>query len=343
MCPAAAAVPRSRIGETDSGTRAKRTLKRCTKEDDAADGTRFSSEFMSDVEFESFTESPETFAPTSLEDTLRFLRTVRRHLGPLASPVPRNASSQNADKTHTGSPTKSHSRKFGPRKRTQSGLVESEPLHISTSKKSPKGSQGSEPLHVSSQNISTPLSQINASRQYAIEDLNMQIRCYEQHITTWDAPDHTFFIFPAQLLVTCTSKRDFDPLVVPDVSIVDIVCTTMAMGGPHNLHRPLSFSTFFDGAIIRHVNDEPKCHLTQGIHVEGVSPESWSSTMNEDGHFGWYMRFWIPIPFVLFQRAETRSFKIAVRVHVYGAEDQEGNLTASSDFTLTRLLRGLAM
>jgi len=148
-----------------------------------------------------------------------------------------------------------------------------------------------------------------------------------------------FFIFPAQLLMICTSKCDFDPLVVPDVSIIDLTCTTVAMGGPRNLHRPISFSTFYDGAIIRFVNDEPRCYLTRGIHVEGVSSKSWSPTMDSDGHFGWYMRFWIPIPFVLFRRAETRSFKINVRVHINGAGRQDGHLTASSDFTLTRLLR----
>ena len=152
-----------------------------------------------------------------------------------------------------------------------------------------------------------------------------------------------FFIFPAQLLITCTSKCDFDPLVVPDVSLVDLICTSVTMGGPNNLHSPLSFSTFFDGALIRYVNKEPRCHLTQGIHVEGVLSQSWSSTMNQDGHFGWYMRFWIPIPLVLFQRAETRSFKINVKIHVNGAEDKEGHLTASSDFTLTRLMKDLAM
>jgi citrate lyase gamma subunit len=25
--------------------------------------------------------------------------------------------------------------------------------------------------------------------KYALEDLNMNVRCYERHVTTWDAPD----------------------------------------------------------------------------------------------------------------------------------------------------------
>lgn len=206
------ALPRSHIGgancdvstitvanlsiENVSGTRTKRTLKRCTKEDDATNGTKLP---LKRTSFESSDESQDdlNLSPTisggssSSFQTPRLLRTVRRHLGPPESPVPRKATSREACDGQTGSPTKSNSRKWGPRDRKHSGsLVELDPpLQTTPSKKSPKKSKGFEPLNISSQSISTSLSQNNISREYALEDLNMKIRCYERHVTTWDVPD----------------------------------------------------------------------------------------------------------------------------------------------------------
>jgi hypothetical protein len=62
--------------------------------------------------------------------------------------------------------------------------------------------------------------------------------------------------------------------------------------------------------------------------------------MDRDGNFGWYIYFWIPIPFALFQRAETKVFKIDAKVRING---EDGFLHASSDFTLSRLRRALVM
>jgi len=76
--------------------------------------------------------------------TLRLLRTVRRHLGPLESSVPRKATSREAGDGHKGFPTKSNSRKWGPRGRNHSGsFVELDrALQITSSEKSPGKSKG---------------------------------------------------------------------------------------------------------------------------------------------------------------------------------------------------------
>lgn len=201
MCPAA--VPQTRIGgascdastttvandrstENDSERHMKRTLRRCTnlKEDDAADGTRTSSNAISHIELE---KSQNILAPpptirriassTSL-DTIRILRTVRQHLGAseTACPVPHKTTYQQASKSHTESPTKSPLTKHGRRRRHQSGSLGELPAHQNTTtKKSSKAPKGPETT--------------DASRGYALDDLNMQIRCYERHITTWDVPD----------------------------------------------------------------------------------------------------------------------------------------------------------
>jgi hypothetical protein len=141
-------------------------------------------------------------------------------------------------------------------------------------------------------------------------------------------------------MIACTSTNDFDPLVIPDVTIVDLVCTTVAINGPCKSHPQIAFRTFYNGATICYVNDAPTPDLSRGIHIGNVP---WCSTMDGDGNFGWYMCFWIPIPFALFQRAETRVFKIDAKVHVNGEDGEDGFLHASSDFTLSRLRRALAM
>jgi len=183
------ALPRSRVGgancdvstttlanlsiENDSGARTKRTLKWYTiEDDDITNGTRLPLKHMnlesisSDESQDDFNLSP-TLTGTSSPSfaTLRLLRTVRRHLGPLESPVPRKATSREAGDGHTGFPTKSNSRKWGPRGRKHSGsFVELDPdIQTTSSQKSPRKSKGFGPLNTSSQSLSTFLSQSNTS------------------------------------------------------------------------------------------------------------------------------------------------------------------------------------
>jgi hypothetical protein len=211
MC--SAVVPRSHIGGTnydqstiavanyptdnDSGTHTKRTLRRCTKEDDAANGTELASKSMSCIAFDGSQDIRTTLDSTSSSsslDTIRFLQSVRRHLGAFDTAagclVPPKAASQKAAKNHTGSTIKSPSRKSGPRSRQLSGsLVELGPDFQAKTTKKCSTRKISERLDISSQSIPAPRSQIDAPTQYAPEDLNMQIRCYERHVTTWDVPD----------------------------------------------------------------------------------------------------------------------------------------------------------
>ncbi|KAG2144633.1 uncharacterized protein EDB93DRAFT_1104851 [Suillus bovinus] len=190
---------------------------------------------------------------------------------------------------------------------------------------------------------SEPISQTTVDDtpgKYALENLDLMVRCYERHVTTWDSPDYGFFIFPAQLVIACTFTNDLDPLAIPDVTIVDLVCTTFAINGPYKSHPQIAFRTFYDGARMRYVNDTPTPDLSRGIHIGNIP---WCSSMDKDGNFGWYMHFWIPIPFILFQRAETRVFKIDAKVRVNGEDGKDGVLNATSDFTLSRLRSGLVM
>jgi len=228
------ALPRSRIGgancdvstitlanlsiENDSGTRTKRTLRRCTTEDDISNGTRLPLKHMNldspDESQDDLNLSPTLSGMTSPSfATLRLLRTVRRHLGPLESPAPRQATSREAGDGHTWFPTKSNSRKWGSRGRKHWGsFVELDPaLQTTSSEKSLRKSKGFGSLNTSSQNISTFLSQNNTSREYAIEDLNMKIRCYERHVTTWDMPDWACMMLS---LATITDSRIYIAILI---------------------------------------------------------------------------------------------------------------------------------
>ncbi|KAG1742702.1 uncharacterized protein EDB91DRAFT_292733 [Suillus paluster] len=328
---------------TDSGLRTRSTLRRIPTIANLAN-------LFASSKNQAILESPPTLdreSSSASVDTIRPLRSVHRLLGTSETgcPVP---SSQHAAKSPTPSPspTKSPSRKSGARRLQRSatlrlqGSTETDITSITSRiiqrlAGVPSNSDDSGDLQPASQSTTS-----DTFGKYALEDLNMEVRCYDRHVTTWDDPDHAFFIFPAQLLITCTSTCDFDPLVGPQVTVADLVCTTVAINGPNKSHRQISLKTFYDGATIRYVKDTPTPDVSRGIHIERGP---WCSTMDGDGNFGWYMCFWIPIPFALFQRAETRAFKIDARVHVNGDEGKEGHLIASSEFTLSRLLRGLAM
>ncbi|KAG1723750.1 hypothetical protein EDB19DRAFT_2043705 [Suillus lakei] len=278
-------------------------------------------------------------------DTIRPLRTVRRLLRTPETAAPPKSTCQLAVKSATSSPTKPPSKKSGTRKlrRSFSRVEDSAETDIAsiTSGILQRLSTLQVPFDLDDVGETVSHTTIHDTpAKHDFEDLNMKVRCYERHVTTWDGPDSAFFIFPAQLLIPCTSINDFDPLLVPDVTLVHLVCTTVAINGPHKSHPQIAFKTFYNGATICYVNDTPTPDLSRGIHIGDVP---WCFTKDGDGEVGWCMRVWIPIPFALFQRAETRTFKIDAKVHVNGDEGKEGYLNASIDFTLSRLRRGLAM
>lgn len=324
----------------------KRALRRLGKEDFASIPTSLdlASLFALDDSLQGPPTRNRKSPSSSIDDTLYALRSVRRLLDTPEGPVPRKTiPSQHTADNPTASPTKTPSRKSSLRKlqRLVSSRVEdaAETAIVQTLLFA-LSIRDSDNLGNLKPDLQTTVN--NASKKYPLplENLSMKVGCDERHVTTWDEPDHAFYLFPAQLLIACTSAHDFDPLLVPAVTLVHLICSTVTINGPYKSHSQISFRTFYDGATIRYVNDTPTPDLSRGIHIKEVP---WCSTKDEDGNVGWCMRFWIPIPFALFQRAETRTFKIDGKVHVNGDEGKEGNLSASNDFTLSRLLRGLAM
>ncbi|KAG0696830.1 hypothetical protein DFH29DRAFT_949308 [Suillus ampliporus] len=334
---------------TDSGTRMKRTLRRCRKEDNLVYHNPPTPSLASPVALGETSPTLNRKSSSASIDTIRPLRSVRQRLvSSEGCPASRKTTSQHATKSSTASPssTKSPSRNSGTRRlqrsisfRVETG-AETNIANITSRIIERLGTFWSASDDVGDLEHDLQTTADDTYGKYALEDLHMKVRCYERHVTTWDDHDDAFFVFPAQLLITCTSQCDFNPLVGPEVTLVDLVCSTIAIDGPYKFRRQISFRTFYDGAKVRYVDDTPTSDVSRGIHTEQVS---WCSTMDGDGTFGWYLRFWIPIPFALFQKAETRTFKIDAKVHVNGDEGQEGYLTASDDFTLSRLLRGVAM
>lgn len=339
----------------DSSSRAKgTTLRRFKKEEGVIyhipSSSDLASLFASD-ESKPISVNPPTLNKKSYTlsmDTIHPLRVVRRLLPTSDTVAPPKTTYEHAVKSSTSSPTKSPSKKSGARKhrRSVSSRVDDgaeTDIASITSRILQRLTILQAPFDLDDVGDPVPVLQTTVDAtpvKYALEDLNIKIRCHERHATSWDAPDCAFFIFPAQLLIACTSKNDFDPLAIPNVTIIDLVCTTVAINGFYKSHPQIAFRTFYDGATIRYVKDEPTPDLSRGIHIGNVP---WCSTMDRNGDCGWYIHFWIPIPFALFQRAETRTFKIDVKLHVNGEDGKDGFLNASSDFTLSRLRRGFAM
>jgi len=112
--------------ETDSGTRMKRTLRRCSKEDNVAYHTPRSNltSLIAFSESEVDLDLQPSLTRTSSLDTIRPLRTVRRRLDTfeIESLVPRKTTA----KSHTRSPTKSPSRKSEAHTRQQPASVRAE-------------------------------------------------------------------------------------------------------------------------------------------------------------------------------------------------------------------------
>ncbi|KAG1785442.1 uncharacterized protein HD556DRAFT_1450755 [Suillus plorans] len=283
---------------------------------------------------------------SSVDDTLYALRSVRRLLDTSETVCPvsgKTIPSHHAANNPTASPTKTSSRKSSVRRlqRSLSSTVDSAAeTAIFQAFLFALSNRDSDYLGNLEPHLKTTVNDTPKKYPLPLENISMKVSCDERHVTTWDEPDHAFHIFPAQLLIACTSTHDFDPLLVPAVTLVHLKCSTVARNGPYKSHSQISFKTFYDGATIRYLNDKPTPDLSRGIHIGEVP---WCSTKDGDGNVGWCMLFWIPIPFALFQRAETRTFKINAKVHVDGDGGKEGYLSASSDFTLSRLLRGLAM
>ncbi|KAH7924776.1 hypothetical protein BV22DRAFT_482759 [Leucogyrophana mollusca] len=164
-----------------------------------------------------------------------------------------------------------------------------------------------------------------------------------EHI--WDAQDDAIFAVPAQLLLKCANlgKAEFDPGAAPDVYCVELRCYTAGRKSPHS-HQPRLpvFSTCYSGAMVPNLTrNGPPAVLDdkRGVHIE----QTWHPTMDKDGVWGWYVRVWMPIPMGIFDKMETRLFKVDAKVWIDEAGDEEKAFEAGAEFTLSNLLKGRIM
>ncbi|KAG1786709.1 uncharacterized protein HD556DRAFT_1449510 [Suillus plorans] len=183
---------------------------------------------------------------SSIDDTLYALRSVRRLLDTSETVCPvsgKTVPSQHAANNPTASPTKTSSRKSS---RCGNSHISSISFRI---------------IQLRFRQSWKPR---DAPRKYPLplENISMKVSCDKRHATTWDEPDHAFLIFPAQLLIACTSTHDFDPLLVPAVTLVHLNCSTVAKNGAYKSHSQISLKTFYDGATIHYVNDKPTPDLS---------------------------------------------------------------------------------
>ncbi|KAG2341197.1 hypothetical protein BDR05DRAFT_965540 [Suillus weaverae] len=227
----------------------KRVLRRLAKDDFLAyipPSSDLASLFALGEIFEGPSTCNRKSSSSSIDDTLYHdaLRTVRRLLDTSESvcPVPRKTiPSHHAANNPTPSPSKTSSRKSFVRQ-----------LQHSVSSRVEGAAETAA--------FQTLLFALSIRDSDNLGNLEPDLQTTANDTSKKD-PLPAFYLFPVQLLIACTSAHDFDPLLVPAVTLVHLVCSTVTINGPYKSHSQISFKTFYDGATIRYVN---------GIHIGEV-------------------------------------------------------------------------
>ncbi|KAG1783416.1 hypothetical protein EV702DRAFT_1062294 [Suillus placidus] len=186
---------------TDSSPRAKGTLRRFKKEDGVIyhipSSSDLASLFALDESKPILVNSPtlnrKSSSPTIA--TILPLRAVRRFLRTSETVAPPKTTYEDAVKSSTSSPTKSKKSGAPKRRRSASSRVEDgAETHIAsiTSRFLERLSTLQIPFDLDNVGEPQAISQTTVDdtpAKYALEDLNLKVRCHEHHVTTWDAPD----------------------------------------------------------------------------------------------------------------------------------------------------------
>ncbi|KAK6996648.1 hypothetical protein R3P38DRAFT_2654804 [Favolaschia claudopus] len=164
---------------------------------------------------------------------------------------------------------------------------------------------------------------------------------FKSNFEVWDQEDDLFLIGPLTLHLTLKdpSKWDGVPISHPDVFVVDLSCTSKPIVDPSYPYCSASaaqnnkYSVRYDGAKIRcPMGKELTLDPRKGISVDtlwfrtfadgGESSSNKSHNLNPIplavlGRRGWAMQFFIPIATRLFEKCETRAFRIEGLVSVW--------------------------
>ncbi|KAL0952137.1 hypothetical protein HGRIS_008758 [Hohenbuehelia grisea] len=180
------------------------------------------------------------------------------------------------------------------------------------------------------------------------EDLDLTVAFFEsQHFEIWDMRDDICIAWPAELRLRAKDPARWEntPLVTPEISRIEVTCSTKAYCDIAHLSHPYSFCDNGSAYRVSYTGAECPEGCTssmkpeRGIHLGAdwertywrQAPLSRSNSESgrvgrpelpaSSGERGWSRKVWIPIPTRLFVKRETRSFVIQARIWVGGADN----------------------
>jgi hypothetical protein len=137
------------------------------------------------------------------------------------------------------------------------------------------------------------------------------------------------YSWPAELRIVCKGIAPYYALDPPEDFKVDIECHNISY---HPNSAGIVFSTSYNGEKVEAKPNEIRPEL--GIHIKS----SWTQTVFGDD-WGWYCKFWVPIPIMMFEKVETWMFRINAKLKVAATVELE----ASEEVSVSHLKRSKVM
>lgn len=167
---------------------------------------------------------------------------------------------------------------------------------------------------------------------YSPQDVNLVIRAPETAITIWDGRVDEYYTFPCQLFLKCMDAEKFCFSSVPDVDNIELSCSAVPLSGKYKPKVPRGLRTSYWGSTVENDADGGiQVRHKEGIHVE----RKWHPLKDSDGKWGWSMNIWTPIPISVFDKVESRFFKLEGEVWIGCKPVEKAELT----FSISVLLR----
>ena len=94
---------------------------------------------------------------------------------------------------------------------------------------------------------------------------------------------------------------------IPDVDKIKISCEAVPVSGKYKPKQPRGLRTSYSGSTVDNDADG-SVHIRhkEGIHIGS----KWHPAKDSDGKWGWSANVWTPIPISVFDKVESRFFKI---------------------------------
>ncbi|KAJ7023279.1 hypothetical protein C8F04DRAFT_1271599 [Mycena alexandri] len=144
----------------------------------------------------------------------------------------------------------------------------------------------------------------------------------------WDQEDELFLVGPLSLHLTLKESAKWDGLPVshPDAYVQELHCTSRAVvdspSYPYNATSSAEthkYSVSYEGAKMRSpTGKELPVDPKRGIAIDMMWARTYTPEPYGPGRRGWELQFFVPIATRLFEKRETRAFRVEALVSVWG-------------------------